>query len=51
MKCFKWGLVGYLNRNMEDFVTENDLNYADLFQEVSMENFSMWPGDCFVVFW
>jgi hypothetical protein len=32
---------------MEDFVTESDLNCADLSQEVSVENFNMWPRDCF----
>jgi hypothetical protein len=31
---------------MEDFVTESDLNCADLAQEVSVENFNMWPRDC-----
>ena len=35
VECFKWGLVGYPSRNMEYFVTENDLNFADLAQEVS----------------
>ena len=47
MECFKWGLMGYPSRNMEDFVTESDLNCADLAQEVSVENFNMWPRDCF----
>jgi hypothetical protein len=41
------GLNGLSSRNMEDFVTESDLNDADLAQEVSVENFSMWPRDCF----
>jgi hypothetical protein len=31
---------------MEDFVTESDLNCADMAQEVSVENFNMWPRDC-----
>jgi hypothetical protein len=35
VECFKWGLVGYPSRNMEYFVTENNLNFADLAQEVS----------------
>ena len=35
------------SRNMEDFVTESDLNCADLAQEVSGENFSLWARDCF----
>jgi hypothetical protein len=31
---------------MKDFVAVNDLNYADLYQEVSEEkNFSMWHRD------
>ena len=51
LECFKWGLMGYSNRNMEDFVAESNLNCTDLAQEVSEENFSMWPRDCFVVFW
>ena len=42
VECFKWGLMGYPSRNMEDFVAESDLNCADLAQEVSVEkNFSM----------
>ena len=32
---------------MKDFVTESDLNCADLAQEVSVENFNMWPRDYF----
>ena len=47
MECFKWGLVGHPSRNMEDFVAENDLNWADLAQEVPVKIFSMWPRDCF----
>jgi hypothetical protein len=43
----KWGLVGHPCRNMEDFIPESNLNCADLIQEVSVENFSMWPRDCF----
>jgi hypothetical protein len=34
VECFKWGLVGYPSKNMEDFVTESDLNCEDLVQEV-----------------
>jgi hypothetical protein len=30
VECFKWGLMGYPSRNMEDFVTESDWNCADL---------------------
>jgi hypothetical protein len=48
MECFKWGLMRYSSRNMDDFVAVSDLDCADLAQEVSIEkNFSMWPGDCF----
>jgi hypothetical protein len=36
VECFKWGLMGYPSRNMEDFVTESDLKCADLAQEVSV---------------
>ena len=48
---FKWHLMGYPSRLMEHFVTESDLKFVDLAQEVSVENFNMWPRDCFVVFW
>ena len=47
MGCFKWGLMGYPSRNMEDFVAVSDLNCADLAQEVSVKNFNMWSRDCF----
>jgi hypothetical protein len=44
---FKWGLIGYSNRNIKkkkkNFVTESDLNCTDLAQE----DFNMWPRDCF----
>jgi hypothetical protein len=39
--------MGYPSRNMENSVTESDLNCADLAQEVSVENFNKWPRDCF----
>ena len=43
--------MGHTSRNMEDFVTEGDLNCESLAPEVSEEkNFSMWPRDYFVVF-
>jgi hypothetical protein len=32
---------------MEDFVAVSDLNSADLAQEISVKNFSIWPRDCF----
>ena len=48
MECFKWGLMGYLSRNMEDFVAGSNLNCVDLTQEISKEkSFSMWHKACF----
>ena len=48
VECFKWGLMSYSNRNMEDFVAGSNLNCVDLAQEISKEkNFSMWHKDCF----
>ena len=44
---FKWDLMGCPNKNMEDIVTESDLKCAHLDQAASVENFSMWPTDCF----
>jgi hypothetical protein len=35
--CFKWGLMSYPSRIMEEFVTESDLNCAFLAQEESGE--------------
>ena len=50
-KCFKWGLMRYPSKNMENFVAESDLYCANLAQEALVEkNFSTWPRDCFVVF-
>ena len=52
VECFKWCVMGYSSKNIENFVAESDLNCADMAQQVSVEkNFSMWPRDCFVVFW
>jgi hypothetical protein len=39
--------MGCPSGDMEDFVAEYDLNCADLAQEVSVENFRMWPRYCF----
>jgi hypothetical protein len=40
--------MGHPSRNTEDFVTESDLNCADLALQFSEEkNFNMWPRDCF----
>ena len=47
VECFNLGLMGHSSRNMDDFATESDLNCADLAQEVSVENFNIWPTDCF----
>ena len=41
--CFMWDLMSHPSRNMEDFVAVNDLNCANLAQEVSVKNFNMWP--------
>ena len=37
--------IGHTTRNMKDFVVEGNLNCADLAQEVSEENFSLWHKD------
>jgi hypothetical protein len=48
VECFKWGLMGHPNRNMEDFVAGSNLNCVDLTQEISKEkNFRMWHKVCF----
>jgi hypothetical protein len=47
VEYFKWYLMGYASRNIEDFVTLRNWNYADLAQQVSVKNFNMWPRDCF----
>jgi hypothetical protein len=31
---------------MEGFVTESDLNFVEIVQDVSVENLSMWSRDC-----
>lgn len=45
VKCFKWGLVGHTSRSMEDSGVEGDWNCGRLAEEISEENFSMWPRD------
>jgi hypothetical protein len=35
MECFKWGLIYYPSRNMEDFVAVGDLNCGSLALKVS----------------
>ena len=47
VECFKWGLMGYLGRKMEDFVAKGVLTCAVLAQDVSVGNLRMWPRDCF----
>jgi hypothetical protein len=51
VECFKWDLMGYPSRNMENFVPESGLNWVDLAQEVSVENVNMWPRDSFLWYW
>ena len=58
MECFKWGLLGYLSRNIEDSVTESDLKCAVLAQIISIEKNSVCGLQTvfccfffFVVFW
>ena len=41
--------MGYSIKITKNFVSEIDLNCADLFTEGSVENFSMRPRDCFCV--
>jgi hypothetical protein len=47
VECFKRDSMGDPSRIMKDVVTENDLNCVNLANEVSVENFSMWPRDSF----
>jgi hypothetical protein len=51
MKCFKWGLLSYPSRNMEDFVAESNLNCAVLAQEVWRRISVCDIESVFVVFW
>jgi hypothetical protein len=32
VECFKWGAKGYFSRDIEDFVSESDLNCTGLAQ-------------------
>ena len=48
VECFKWGLIGHPSRDMEDIASEGDLNCANVTQEFSVENFSIWSKDCFL---
>ena len=51
MECFKWDLMGYPNKNMDDFVAGSDLNCGDLAKEFSVGKiFRMWLTDCGVLF-
>jgi hypothetical protein len=48
VEFFKWALMSYSSRNMEDSAAQGDLNCADLAQVVSVEkNLRMWPRDHF----
>jgi len=48
VESLKWGLIACPRKNIEDFVAANDLNCADLTQEISVEKqFCMWHGDHF----
>lgn len=42
---FKWDLMDQPSRKMEGSGAEGDLNCWGLAQEVSEENFNMWPRD------
>ena len=42
--------MGYLSKNMKDFIAKNDLNGADLAQDSSVwKNFNMGSSNCFCV--
>ena len=47
MESFKWSLVGYPIRYMEESVADSGLNCVSLLaQEFSEKNLSIWPRDC-----
>ena len=39
--------MNHPNKDMENIGAKDDLNYADLVQEVTGENATMWPKNCF----
>jgi len=48
VECFKWGLMGYPRRNMEDFAAVSGLNCEDGAQDIPVEKkFSMRLRHCF----
>jgi len=49
MECFKGGLMRHPTSNMEDFVTESDLNSADLSQWIRTSVCGL--QTTFMVFW
>ena len=49
MECFKWGLMNYPSMNMNNFISESDLYFGNLVQDISVESVSMWPRDCFCI--
>ena len=51
VKGFKWDLMAYPSRTMEDFVTECDLNCADLAQEDSVQKNGRGLETVFILFW
>ena len=51
MECFKWGLMGYPRRNIEEFAAVNGLNCAGGAQEVSVEKNLSVSETVSVVFW
>ena len=47
VESFKWSLVGYPIRYMEESVADSGLNCVSLLaQEFSEKNLSIWPRDC-----
>ena len=48
VEYFKWGLMSYASRNMENRDVESNVDDEGRAQDVSEEkNVSMWPRDCF----
>jgi hypothetical protein len=38
--CFKWGLMDHPSRNIEEFIVENNVNCANLDQEMQSLEFT-----------
>ena len=49
VEYLKWDLMSCPSWNINDIVTESDLNTVDLAQEVSVDNLNILHNDCFVV--